>query len=214
MYKHLSISLILSAALTLPAMAQGQGPLPQNFMPGLSSVSNGQMPSVGGILQSILNPYGNSGGMRNGLPQTSMDSFVYEAKGQADAIYGDEGDVGLPPYDEYTKEHRINAGIFDRRNAGLTTGHGSYLPDATGGDEWVDGPEWSQSGANGGNGNVPGGFNIGLGGLGNLGIGPGGAQLNGPGGLNLGLGQGGLQGGIQTPIGNFGTGNRGGIPLP
>jgi len=89
--------------------------------------------------------FGASG--RNGLPPTSLDSFVLNAGGHADAIYGDEGFL-LPPFFEYTKAHRINRGIHGVRDAGLTTGHGSYLPDATGGDEFVDGPEWSQSGAN------------------------------------------------------------------
>lgn len=85
--------------------------------------------------------------MRNGLPPVSMDSFVFEAAENAELIYGDEGVDDIPPYDEFTKEHRINNGIFDQRNRGLTTGHGSYLPDAWGGDEWVDGPEWDMSGA-------------------------------------------------------------------
>lgn len=88
---------------------------------------------------------------RNGLPVTSLDSFVLNAGGDAEHIYGDEGADGLPPYFEFTTVHRINTGIHGARDAGLTTGHGSYLPDAWGGDEFVDGPEWSQSGANGGN---------------------------------------------------------------
>jgi len=82
---------------------------------------------------------------RNGLPPCNLDSFVYEAAGMADLIYGDEGTEGPPPFEEFTKEHRIQAGIWGRRAAGITTGHGSYLPDAWGGDEWVDGPEFSQS---------------------------------------------------------------------
>ena len=85
-------------------------------------------------------------GMRNGLPPTRMDGFVYEAAGSADLIYGDEGVIDIPPYDSFTVPHRINSGIFGVRAAGLTTGHGSYLPDAWGGDEWT-GNEWSQSGA-------------------------------------------------------------------
>lgn len=65
-------------------------------------------------------------------------------------IYGDEG-VTIPPYTEFTKVHRINTGIEGVRDAGLTTGHGSYMADAWGGDEFVDGPEFTMSGANHGN---------------------------------------------------------------
>ncbi|HEY9713281.1 MAG TPA: hypothetical protein V6C72_07415 [Chroococcales cyanobacterium] len=93
--------------------------------------------------------FAQAGPMRNGLPPTSTDSFVYEAGGQAINIYGDEGDVDIPPFFSFTKDHRINSGIFGQRNEGLTTGHGSFLPDAWGGDEW-HGNEWDQSGNNGG----------------------------------------------------------------
>ncbi len=86
--------------------------------------------------------------VRNGLPPTSMDSFVLNAEGAAEAIYGDEGTDGLPPYDEFTPEHRINMGITGIRDAGLTTGHGSMLPPASGGDEFVDTEGFSMSGAN------------------------------------------------------------------
>jgi len=84
--------------------------------------------------------------MRNGLPATNMDSFVYEAGGSADLIYGDEGKWDIPPYDSFTVPHRINSGITGQRAAGITTGHGSYMPDAWGGDEWT-GNEWSMSGS-------------------------------------------------------------------
>jgi hypothetical protein len=88
--------------------------------------------------------------LKNGLPPTTMDSFVYEAGGHAEHIYGDEGVNGLPPYMGFSKAHRINAGIMDRRDAGLTTGHGSYMPDASGKDEFIAPPgEWGQSGARG-----------------------------------------------------------------
>jgi hypothetical protein len=88
----------------------------------------------------------------NGLPATSMDSFVYEAKDQAEHIYGDEGTDGLPPYLGFDHVHRINNGISGQRDAGLTTGHGSYLPSAWGADEFIAPPgEMSQSGTNGGN---------------------------------------------------------------
>lgn len=86
-------------------------------------------------------------GLINGLPPVSMDSFVYEAGAHAEHIYGDEGTNGLPPYEGFNKAHRINTGIMDRRDAGLTTGHGSYMPDAWGFDEFLAPPgEWTQSG--------------------------------------------------------------------
>lgn len=85
---------------------------------------------------------------RNGLPPTRTDSFVKEAKQHAAHIYGDEGVYGLPPYMGFSKVHRINTGIMDERDSGLTTGHGSYMPDAWGGDEFHQN-EWSQSGERG-----------------------------------------------------------------
>jgi hypothetical protein len=94
-------------------------------------------------------------GMRNGLPPTRMDSFVANAGASADLIYGDEGTDTYPPYFGFTYEHRINAGITGIRDAGLTTGHGSYMPCANGADEFIapgnPGGEWSRSGANYGN---------------------------------------------------------------
>jgi hypothetical protein len=91
----------------------------------------------------------SSSGMRNGLPAVSMDSFVYEAAEHAEHIYGDEGIDGPPPYECFEKLHRINTGILDQRDAGLTTGHGSYLPDAAGRDEFLGAPEFSMSGPQG-----------------------------------------------------------------
>jgi hypothetical protein len=98
-------------------------------------------------------------GLTNGLPQTSMDSFVYEAGPNAEMIYGDEsipigsGIYTLPagvsptPIAGFNQVDRINSGIFGTRAAGLTTGHGSYMPDASGRDEFVNGgPEFSMSG--------------------------------------------------------------------
>lgn len=83
----------------------------------------------------------------NGLPPVQLDSFVKEAGMHADHIYGDEGTDGLPPYMGYSAAHRINAGIMDVRDAGLTTGHGSYMPKAVGLDEFLAAPgEWGQSG--------------------------------------------------------------------
>lgn len=97
------------------------------------------------------NRTGNRPGWRNNLPPTVLDSFVYEAHEHREHIYGDEGKNGLPPYEWFSKAHRINTGILDERDKGLTTGHGSYLPDAAGADEFLMPPngEWSQSGSRG-----------------------------------------------------------------
>ncbi|HEY9715131.1 MAG TPA: hypothetical protein V6C72_16795 [Chroococcales cyanobacterium] len=96
----------------------------------------------------------DNGKLRNGLPPTSTDSFVHEAAGQAEHIYGDEGDEGPPPYFGFDYVHRINNGIFATRDQGLTTGHGTYMPSSWGADEFLAPPgEWCQSGANGGNPN-------------------------------------------------------------
>ena len=96
--------------------------------------------------------YAPSTGARNGLPATTMDSFVANAvrAGRGDEIYGDEGVGAAPPpfYRGFTANHRINAGIVGQQDAGLTTGHGSYLPDAWGRDEYLGGAESSQSGPN------------------------------------------------------------------
>ncbi len=84
------------------------------------------------------------------LPPVRMDSFVEQAGSSAELIYGDEGEHGLPPYYNFTREHRINSGIKDTRDSGLTTGHGSILPSAWGADEYlVPGGEWDRSGFSG-----------------------------------------------------------------
>jgi len=101
-----------------------------------------------------------AGKVRNGLPPCTMDSFVHEAYEHAEHIYGDEGTTGPPPYMGFDVVHRINTGIMDQRDRGLTTGHGSWMPDAVGRDEFL-GQEWSQSGPDGAksdaNGVGPGG---------------------------------------------------------
>lgn len=97
---------------------------------------------------TLANP-ADAQAVRNGLPPTSMDSFVRNAGAHAEAIYGDEGKDGIPEYEHFTQAHRINTGIVGVRDAGLTTGHGSMMPSAWGGDEFsMSGPEFSQSGAN------------------------------------------------------------------
>ncbi|MGH9551079.1 MAG: hypothetical protein ACRD3W_16975, partial [Terriglobales bacterium] len=60
----------------------------------------------------------------------------------------DEGVWDIPPYFGFEKVNRIAAGIFDRRDQGLTTNHGSWLPDAWGRDEFL-GQEWDKSGPDG-----------------------------------------------------------------
>ncbi|MBA4026637.1 MAG: hypothetical protein C0473_00195 [Cyanobacteria bacterium DS3.002] len=86
------------------------------------------------------------------LPPCRLDSFVHQAGGAAEAIYGDEGIRTPPPYFGFDQSHRINAGIFGNRDAGLTTGHGSVMPSAWGDDEFLAPPngEQCQSGPNNG----------------------------------------------------------------
>jgi len=109
--------------------------------PGFNGQS-GQFPGASGG--------GNVGTKRNGLPPTSMDSFVYEAKEHKEDIYGDEGVWDIPPFFQFLPANRINTGILDRRDRGLTTGHGAMMPDAWGADEFLSPPgEWSQSGSDG-----------------------------------------------------------------
>ncbi|MBU6451026.1 MAG: hypothetical protein KGS72_04555 [Cyanobacteria bacterium REEB67] len=83
-----------------------------------------------------------------GLPPCTTDSFVHNAGSKAEDIYGDEGYRGLPPLAYFTRASRINAGITDQRDAGLTTGHGSWMPSAAGKDEFSH-AEWDLSGARG-----------------------------------------------------------------
>lgn len=85
------------------------------------------------------------------LPKTELDSFVYQAlkSGHAEHIYGDEGTYGPPPQMGFNIKHRINIGITGACDEGLTTGHGAYLPDAWGSDEFLRAPgAWSLSGVN------------------------------------------------------------------
>lgn len=146
----LSIALMLCAATS----AQAQG-FDLNVNVGIGGGI--PFPTGGGVsvgFPGFPGGNGDSGSLRNGLPPTRMDSFVYEAQEKADQIYGDEGIDGLPPFEEYTQDHRINAGILGRSNQGLTTGHGSMLPNATGGDEFVDSEPFTQAGTNSGFGGI------------------------------------------------------------
>jgi hypothetical protein len=201
MHKLLLASLIALSLSAPAAMAQGV-----NINVGSGGVST-NLPStlgssVGGVLNTLLGGQNNSGNnnqMVNGLPATNMDSFVYQAGGSAELIYGDEGVDDIPPYFEFTKEHRIAAGITGQRSAGLTTGHGSYLPDAWGGDEWVKGPEFDMSGPAGASTGGPGpGLNINLGGGTNINLNGGGATLTGPNGLNVNAGANGVTGSLNA----------------
>ena len=86
--------------------------------------------------------------MRNGLPAVNTDSFVHEAGGNAELIYGDETDGlhGPPPFNEFTQQHRIEAGITGDRAQGLTDGKASLLPNSWGGDEFVKTEPFSMHG--------------------------------------------------------------------
>jgi len=159
---------------------------------------------IGQGLQGMARIRGPRG--RNGLPPTRLDSFVKEAGGHAWHIYGDEGTYSIPPFMEFTPIHRIERGITGPRAAGMTTSHGSALPPAWGGDEYVDTEGFTQSGApyqqinpmlniplpdrglgvntTGGNSNF--GFNV------------NGAPVNGS------VGNGGFSGSVNTGIGTIG----------
>ncbi len=185
----------------------GTGPLGLGYDPAsyLPFIDNNDQ--ISGIYVDTADPNGNATfqGVRNGLPPTSMDSFVYEAGFNAELIYGDEGvnntgiigigpigigpggislnssSGGLPPYNGFTQAHRINNGITGRRDSGLTTGHGSYLPSAWGADEFLLTAEpWTKSGSL-----TYSIFGIPIPGLGTLGLGANGINLNtnGAGGL-------------------------------
>lgn len=80
-----------------------------------------------GLPHATTAQYGYVAGGRGGLPSTSLDSFVRNAGGQAEIIYGDEGTTDIPPLFHFDT---INSGIHGQEAAGLTTGHHSSLPSA------------------------------------------------------------------------------------
>lgn len=126
--KPLIALLVLSALGTqmLPARAQNVGDI-----------------VTGQVLNQLLG--GNQRNRsRRQLPPVQMDSFVDQAGGAAELIYGDEGADGLPPYFGFNASHRIDNGIQGIRDQGLTTGHGSLMPSAWGGDEYI-GAEWADT---------------------------------------------------------------------
>ena len=64
---------------------------------------------------------------RGTLPPTQLTSLVQDS-GMSDAIYGDEGTDGIPPYFGFDESHRIINGLPGT----LTTGHQSDAPSAWG----------------------------------------------------------------------------------
>jgi hypothetical protein len=143
----LGVNLLTTNLLcTLPALADGDAKD--------QSQNQASAPVNTGLSGQTVTPYVNTLQMYNGLPVTTLDSFVYQAGAQADQIYGDESVNGLPEFaDGFTSTHRINAGITGARDAGLTTGHGSMMPSAWGRDEFIASPgEWAMTG--------PGGYSI------------------------------------------------------
>lgn len=127
----------------------------QGIAPSVSNFTGRNAPLGGLLLPPTSMGYGAGQGLapvrgprgRNGLPPTRLDSFVSEAQGNAWLIYGDEGTTSIPPFMEFTQGHRIERGINGPRAAGLTTSHGSMLPPAWGGDEYVDTEGFTQAGS-------------------------------------------------------------------
>lgn len=103
------------------------------------------------LLITVLTASGALANQCSNLPPCRLDSFVAQAGTRAEAIYGDEGFRTPPPFFGFTNEHRIASGIVGQRDAGLTTGHGSVMPCASGRDEYITpGGEWCYSGPTGG----------------------------------------------------------------
>ncbi|CAN5251848.1 hypothetical protein BH11CYA1_BH11CYA1_39230 [soil metagenome] len=109
-----------------PAAGDNRGtPHPQsdfqpNYVPSPSQFTNNQrLDSLAYATRTILSQRSQR------LPKTTLDSFVYQAGGQAEQIYGDEGTSGLPPINGMGGGNVINAGIHSNK---LTTDHKSDLP--------------------------------------------------------------------------------------
>lgn len=153
MLKPIITAIAICTWLTGPAMAQGDGSA------GATGAQKRETAKTSGSLgwtsptgqQNVQLPRTSTGGLApvfggyNGLPPTSLDSFVKEAGGLAFQIYGDEGTSGPPPISGFNRVNRIDSGI-QADSAGLTTGHESVLPSAWGKDEFIGGPEMSVSG--------------------------------------------------------------------
>jgi hypothetical protein len=153
--RALALSILLSALATAPSFAQSMQFDPSGSIPFQETQIDPQSNPNGNNLQFqanqitgiYVNPLDQSRAQTvNGLPPTMLDSFVYNAGGMAELIYGDEGTTDIPPYFVFDQSHRINTGISGVDAQGLTTGHGSVLPNAWGGDEFV-GPEFSMAGS-------------------------------------------------------------------
>lgn len=138
-------AIIISSSCPAAHAQDFSGLLPGGILPG-TEVS----PAVYAMLPPALRALVRVRGQKNFLPPTQLDSFVKES-GYDEHIYGDEGTDGLPPENEFLPQNRINWGIVGIRDRGITTGHGSIMPAAAGGDEFCKGTEWVQSGFNGGN---------------------------------------------------------------
>lgn len=65
-----------------------------------------------------LEPKNYQANDRNGLPNLKLDSFVLNSGGLSEAIYGDEGSSGPPPFFGFGQQHRIQSGVYIR---GLST---------------------------------------------------------------------------------------------
>lgn len=115
-----------------PSGATGKGKTTNGLLapdiPGVTSQTATGMPIKGTFIAPANLALRNQGMFV--LPVTNLDSFVAQS-GYDDLIYGDEGVDDIPPYFEFTEEHRIERGI-ERSNPGLTTGHPSDAPDAWG----------------------------------------------------------------------------------
>lgn len=94
--------------------------------PGGSSGAASSAPFAGTYTAPANMALKNMG--RNTLPPTRLESFVRNS-GFNDAIYGDEGENGLPPYFGFGEGHRIERGINAPE---LTTGHKIDAPSAWG----------------------------------------------------------------------------------
>ncbi len=151
----IACNLSIQSADASPRRTAAYGRTAQPTFPGPNSgrsIYRRQIPlpgaNMGGLAPQIVfrdNLMGSQ--VRNGLPPTKMDSFVVNARVNAEHIYGDESTTyGPPPYMSFSETHRINAGITKDRSTGLTTGHSSILPDAWGRDEIMGAPEFSRSG--------------------------------------------------------------------
>ncbi|MCA9805702.1 MAG: hypothetical protein KC777_27210 [Cyanobacteria bacterium HKST-UBA02] len=130
--------------LTVSPALQWQGSRkPGDLLSHGVAIMDGWTTGFGGMAKT----FGPRG--RGDLPFNCLDSFVlntrYKQIGDFNGSHIYDGASGLPPYEDFTRVHRIKRDIQGSRDAGITTGHGSALPDAWGGDEWIEGPEFIHS---------------------------------------------------------------------